>query len=54
MERMDIKAEEQETKLSEEDTEEETTPEQDTTVEDMPQDNSTEMAEEQSPGMIFE
>lgn len=54
MERMDIKAEEQETKLSEEDTEEETTPEQDTTVEDMPQDNSTEMAEEQSPGMLFE
>lgn len=54
MERMDIKAEEQEAGFSEKNTEEEGTPAQDTAADMLPQDNSTEIAEEQSPGMIFE
>lgn len=54
MERIDIKAEEQEAGFSEKNTEEEGTPAQDTAADMLPQDNSTEMAEEQSPGMIFE
>jgi len=54
MERMDIKAEEQKVGFSEKNTEEEGTPAQDTAADMLPQDNSTEMTEEQSPGMIFE
>ncbi|MFG6368886.1 MAG: SpoIIE family protein phosphatase [Lachnospiraceae bacterium] len=54
MERMDIKAAEQENESSQENATEGDAPIQDASAEDTPQGNQTEMAEEQAPGMIFE